>query len=80
MTTKEAFESIIFQKRDNGYISDAYRNDISKVDKALTVLKEFERMLDANTLCRICGVTGYKIIDIFKSNSIIKNWLENSER
>ena len=47
----EAFENIIFQKRDNGYISDAYRNDISVVYEALYKLenKGEETMKDYST-------------------------------
>lgn len=38
----EAFENIIFQKRDNGYISDAYRNDIDVVYEALYKLEKLK--------------------------------------
>jgi len=38
----EAFENIICQKRDNGYISDAYRNDISVVYEALNKLEKLK--------------------------------------
>ena len=38
----EAFENIIFQKRDNGYISDAYRNDIDIVYEALYKLEKLK--------------------------------------
>lgn len=38
----EAFENIIFQKRDNGYISDAYRNDIGVVYEALYKLEKLK--------------------------------------
>ena len=38
----EAFENIIFQKRDNGYISDAYRNDIDVVYEALHKLEKLK--------------------------------------
>lgn len=38
----EAFKNIIFQKRDNGYISDAYRNDIDVVYEALNKLEKLK--------------------------------------
>lgn len=41
----EAFENIIFQKRDNGYISDAYRNDIDIVYEALHKLENKEETM-----------------------------------
>ena len=39
----DALDSIIFQKRDGGYISDAYRNDISIVRKDLIKLDKIEK-------------------------------------
>ena len=73
----KAFDTIIFQKRDGNYISDAYRNDIGIVADSLEVLANFREMLDPNTLCRICGAMGYEIIEIMKRNTAIKKWLED---
>ena len=79
--TKEmkAFDSIVFQKRDGNYISDAYRNDIDIVARAITGLAELKYFLDPNTLCRICGTKGYEILDILKTNETIRRLLEEEE-
>lgn len=42
----------------------------------LEVLDEIKNLLDANTLCRLIGIKGYKVIDLFKTNKKIKEWLE----
>lgn len=79
--TKEmkALDSIVFQKRDGNYISDAYRNDIDIVTKAIMDLAELKYFLNPNTLCRICGMKGYEILDILKTNETIRRLLEEEE-
>lgn len=53
--------------------------DVNIIKKDLEVLNEFRNMLDANTMCRLVGFKGYEIINVFKSNSIIKEWLEHGK-
>lgn len=74
---KEAFETIIFQNRDNGYISDAYRNDIDVVCKGLNILHALQNKLENNTLYRVFPFETAKAIETYlKNDEDIKEWLE----
>lgn len=63
MKSKEAFESIIFQKRDNGYISDAYRNDIGIVLEDLDRLETQDKIIsECIELLEISGQNTKQIV------------------
>ena len=74
---KRAFETIIFQNRDNGYISDAYRNDIDVVCNGLNILHALQNKLENNTLYRVFPFETAKAIENYlKNDEDIKEWLE----
>ena len=80
----EAFENIIFQKRDNGYISDAYRNDIDVVYEALEILEILKpRIYIEEGLYREDFQDdrlkfGKDFFDSVKQENTIKEWLDES--
>ena len=84
MTSKEALEIIIKENKQVpaiyvGCESDLYtvlgvEFDIIRED--LCVLNELKQILEPNTLCRLLGFDGYKVIEVLKTNKKIKEWLE----
>lgn len=81
----EAFENIIFQKRDNGYISDAYRNDISVVYEAFKILEILKNQIDIKRGLDTFSKKPIYIIETKRfafplseeKGQLIKEWLEN---
>ena len=85
MTSKEALEIIIKENKQVpaiyvGCRSDLYTKlgvefDIIRED--LCVLNELKQILEPNTLCRLLGFDGYKVIEVLKTNKKIKRWLKS---
>lgn len=74
----EAFENIICQKRDNGYISDAYRNDISVVYEALTKLEKLKN--EGEEIMQENKNKEYIQKDIELTNKLVKGEKNNMNR
>lgn len=63
MKSKEAFKSIVFQKRNNEYISDAYRNDIGIVLEDLDRLEAQDKIIsECIDLLEISGKNTKQIV------------------